>query len=326
MDNSDNITAFDIQTKLNSIIECTYHCVVDQKKKKKLLHNTRKNYPQASWEGLDTYKYSDYPESGIIPQQHVPQAAAAGLPAAGPPAAPGLPAAAAAAPAGGVPHLVPAAAGQVPPAAPPQPVPVAAAAAALPANVANFYPPAEWQDLYPLRPNDTDDSFSDEFVDANEPEPSDSEQLIDPGEDHLWLESEVAQNNNASRLEVSSDTGYPPTPQSAASASRPANSPPFAGFSTPPSRSRFQPRLYPHPEEAEEGEGSSEEGELGRDDPGGARGGLTESHLVDLVHSGVAEQVAYYEALLSTADKYTQEADRALQALQDSPPDAQLRG
>ncbi len=49
---------------LNSIIERTYHCVVDQKKKKKLSHNTRKNYSQASWEGLDTYKYSDYPESG----------------------------------------------------------------------------------------------------------------------------------------------------------------------------------------------------------------------------------------------------------------------
>ncbi len=248
MDNSDNITAFDIQTKLNSIIERTYHCVVDQKKKKKLLHNTRKNYPQANWEGLDTYKYSDYPESGISPQQHVPQA---GLPPAGPPAAAGLPAAAAAAPAGGVPHLVPAAAGQVPPAAPPQPLPVAAAAAAQPANVANFDPPAEWQDFYPLPPDDTDDSFSDEFVDANEPEPSDSKPPIDPGEDRLWLEGEVTENNDASCLEVSSDTGYPPTPRSAASTSRPANSPPFAGFPTPPSRSRFQPCLAPHPEEAE---------------------------------------------------------------------------
>ncbi len=34
MDNSENVTAFDIQAKLNSIIERTYHCVVDQKKKK----------------------------------------------------------------------------------------------------------------------------------------------------------------------------------------------------------------------------------------------------------------------------------------------------
>ncbi len=100
MDNSENVIAFDIQAKLNSIIERTYHCVVDQKKKKKLSHNTRKNYSQASWEGLDTYKYSDYPESGISPQQHVPPA---GLPAAGPPAAAaGPPAAAAAHPAGGV--------------------------------------------------------------------------------------------------------------------------------------------------------------------------------------------------------------------------------
>jgi hypothetical protein len=323
MDNSENVTALDIQAKLNSIIERTYHCVVDQKKKKKLSHNTRKNYSQASWEGLDTYKYSDYPESGISPQQHVPPA---GLPAAGPPAAAaGPPAAAAAHPAGGVPHLVPAAAGQVPAAAPLQPVPVAAAAAAFPANVADYHPPAEWQDLYPLPPDDTDDSFSDEFVDANEPEPSDADPA-DTGEDEVWLEGEGTQNNDASRLEASSDTGYPPTPRSAASTSRPADSPPFAGFSTPPSRSRFQPRLAPHPEEAEESEESSEEGELGRDDPRGARGGLTESHPVDPVHSGVAEQVAYYQALLSTADEYTQEADRALQALQDSPPDAQLRG
>jgi hypothetical protein len=131
--------------------------------------------------------------------------------------------------------LVPAAAGQVPPAAPPQPVPVAAAAAAFPANVANFNPPAGWQDLYPLPPNDTDDSFSDEFADANEPEPSDSEQPADTGEDEVWLEGEVTQSNDASRLEASSDTGYPPMPRSAASTSRPADSPPFAGFSTPPS-------------------------------------------------------------------------------------------
>ncbi len=40
----------------------------------------------------------------------------------------------------------------------------------------------------------------------------------------------------------------------------------------------------------------------------------------------IAEQAAYYEALLHTADQYTQEADRALQALQNSPLDAQLRG
>ncbi len=142
MDSSENVTAFDIQAKLNSIIERTYHCAVNQKKKKKLSHNTRKNYLQASWEGLDTYKYSNFPESGISPQQHVPPA---GLPAGPPAAAAGPPAAPAAPPAGGVPYLVPAAAVQVPPAAPPQPVPVAAAA--FPANVADFNPPAGWQDL-----------------------------------------------------------------------------------------------------------------------------------------------------------------------------------
>jgi hypothetical protein len=97
--------------------------------------------------------------------------------------------------------------------------------------------------------------------------------------------------------------------------------PPFAGFSSLPSRSHVCPHLYPHPEEAEE---DKEDAESEGDNSGGARGGLTESHLVDLVHSGLAEQVAYYEALLQTVDQYTQEADRALQALQDSPQDAQL--
>ncbi len=138
------------------------------------------------WEDVDTYKYSDYPVSGISPQQHAPQAAA------GPPAAAaGTPAAAAAAPAGGIPLLVPAAAGPIPPAAPPGSFPVAAAAAAFPANVVNFAPPTEWQVLSPLPPDDPNDSFSNEFVDANEPE-SDDKQAAGTGEDRFWLESERA--------------------------------------------------------------------------------------------------------------------------------------
>jgi hypothetical protein len=184
MDNSENVTAFDIQAKLNSIIERTYHCVVDQKKKKKLSHNTRKNYPQASWEGLDTYKYSDYPESGISPQQHVPQAAA------GPPGA-------AAAPAGGVPLLVPAVAAPIPPAALPGLVPVAAAT--FPAHIADFAPPTEWQVLSPLPPDNPNDSFGDKFIDSNKPE-SDDEQAAGVGEDRFWLESESAQDHNTARL------------------------------------------------------------------------------------------------------------------------------
>ncbi len=63
-----------------------------------MLHNTRKDHPQADREIGDTNKYLDYPESGISPQQHTPQAAL-GPPAA---AAAGPPAAAAAAPAGGI--------------------------------------------------------------------------------------------------------------------------------------------------------------------------------------------------------------------------------
>jgi hypothetical protein len=78
-----------------------------------LLYNTKKAHPQASQEGFDTYKYSDYPESGISPQQHALKAVA------GPPAAaPAVPAAAPAAPpAGGVPLVVSAAAGPIHPAA-----------------------------------------------------------------------------------------------------------------------------------------------------------------------------------------------------------------
>ncbi len=40
-DNSENVTAFDSYAKLNNIIERTYHCVVDKKKKKKLSHSSR---------------------------------------------------------------------------------------------------------------------------------------------------------------------------------------------------------------------------------------------------------------------------------------------
>ncbi len=119
-----------------------------------------------SEEDLDTYKYSEYPETGISAQQHVPQAipgpaaAAAGpQPAA---AAPG-PAAGVPAAAGGILHLAPAAPAPVPPAAPPQPLPVAAAAAAGPADAADDYHPAEWQVLSPLPPDSSDDSFNDEF-------------------------------------------------------------------------------------------------------------------------------------------------------------------
>jgi len=183
MDNSENEAAFDRYAKLNNIIERTYHCVVD-KKKKKLLHNTRKAHPQADWEDVDTYKYLDYPESGISPQQHAPQAAA------GPPGA-------AAAPAGGVPLLVPAVAAPIPPAALPGLVPVAAAT--FPAHIADFAPPTEWQVLSPLPPDNPNDSFGDKFIDSNKPE-SDDEQAAGVGEDRFWLESESAQDHNTARL------------------------------------------------------------------------------------------------------------------------------
>jgi hypothetical protein len=170
MDNSDNIVSLNAYAKLTNIIRQTYQCVTDKKKKKKSLHNRKLGQLEEDW---DTYKYSDYPESGISPDQHAPPAAAgqqAAAPAAAQPAAPaaGLPAAIAAAPvaaaavpaaaapavpaaaAGGIPHLAPAPAGLVPPTAPPGLIPFAAAA--LPADPAEFALPTEWQDIYPLPP------------------------------------------------------------------------------------------------------------------------------------------------------------------------------
>jgi hypothetical protein len=92
--------------------------------------------------------------------------------------------------------------------------------------------------LSPLPPDSSDDSFNDEFHDAEGADVSDADQAADLGEDRLWLESEVAQARDTSRLEASTDTGFPPSPASTANTSYQADSPPFTGFS-PPSRSRF---------------------------------------------------------------------------------------
>jgi len=150
-----------------------------------------------------------------------------------------------------------------------------------------------------------------------------ADQAADLGEDRLWLESEVAQARDTSRLEASTDTGFPPSPASTANTSYQADSPPFTGFS-PPSRSRFRPLLYPHPEEAEESE--EEEGGDGGDFAGGAGRGLTETHPINPERSEFTEQVAYYEALLDTVDEYTQARGevatgfRLTRSLQRTPP------
>jgi hypothetical protein len=150
MDDSDNIATLSTYSKLNNIIKWTYQCGTN--KNKKLLHNSRMDQLQ---EDLDTFKYSDYPESGISPQQHAPPAAA-GQPAAPTAAAAAaaaavrvpVPAAATAPASGGVPLLAPAPAGPIPPAAPPGPL-LFATAAAIPADFVLFDIPAEWQDLCP---------------------------------------------------------------------------------------------------------------------------------------------------------------------------------
>ncbi len=53
-------------------------------------------------------------------------------------------------------------------------------------------------------------------------------------------------------------------------------------------------------------------------------GGLTETHPVDPARSSIEEQALYYDALLAEVDKYTEEADHTLQALQGASPHLQL--
>jgi hypothetical protein len=328
MDNSGNRVSLDAYNKLNNIIRRTYQCVTDKKKKKKSLHNTKLGQLQEDW---DTYKYSDYPESGISPDQHAPPAAAgqqAAAPAA-PPAAPaaGLPAVAAApiaataataatAPAaGGVPLLAAAPAGPVYPAAPPGPLPFAAAAAALPAE---FAIPAEWQDLYPLPPDSSDSSITDEFFDAK----SANSTQNDPaalGEDGDRLEGQGAQDHGTHRLETDPDDHH----------SEPGGaSLPFRGFTTPPHRVTFNPQLEifeeesePEDEEAEPPGESRATGAVGRR----TRGDLAQALEIDPTRATVDQQALYYDALLDKIDRHTEEASRALQALQGALPHEQLR-
>jgi hypothetical protein len=320
MDNSDNIVSLNAYAKLNNIIRRTYQCVTDKKKKKKSLHNTKLGQLEEDW---DTYKYSDYPESGISPDQHAPPAAP-GQQAAAPAAAPaaGLPAAVAAAPvaaaaaAGGVPHLAATPAGPVPPAALPGPLPFAAAA--IPADAAEFALPAEWQDIYPLPPDSADSSISNEFYDAASAN-STQDDAAALREDSARLEGQVTQDHSAHRLEADPDDHHP-EPRRA--------SPAFRGFPTPPRRVLFNPQLEFFEEESEPEDEEAEpprEPRAGGAVGGGARGNLTQASQIDLACSSVDQQALYYDALLTKIDRHTEEASRALQALQGASPHEQLR-
>jgi len=297
MDNSGNIVTLGAYDKLNNIIKRTYQCVTNKKKKKKLLHNTKMGQLE---EGLDTYKYSDYPESGISPQQHAPPPAAATAPATG-----------------GVPLLAPAPAGPVLAAALPGPLPFAAAA--LPANAAEFALPAGWPDLYPLPPDSSDDSATDKFFDTAST-CSAHHGAAALGEDGIWLGGQGTQDNNPDHLEE--DPGdHQPFP--------PGYSPLFRGFPTPPRRVPFSPNLQYFEEEelkVEEAEQQPFGGQHGTHAGAGEiGGGLTETHPVDPACSSIEEQAFYYDALLAEVDKYTEEADHTLQALQGASPHLQLQ-
>ncbi len=97
----------------------------------------------------------------------------------------------------------------------------------------------------------------------------------------------------------------------------------FTGFPSLPRQLGFHYDLHTHPEEDEEEEEVG--GDHRGDDPGGARGGFTESHIVDPLHSRVEEQATYNQALLKTVVEHMKEVDRALQALQDTPLENQLQ-
>jgi hypothetical protein len=283
---------------------------------------------------MDTYKYSDYPESGISPDQYAPPAAAgqqAAAPAAAQPAAPatGLPAAVAAAPvtaapaaaAGGVPHLAPAPAGLVPPAAPPGLIPFAAAA--LPADPAEFALPTEWQDIYPLPPDSADSSVSNEFYDATSAN-STQDGATALGEDDIRLEGEGTEDYSTDRLEADSDDHH----------AQPRTSPPFRGFAPPPAAARgrvtFSPQLH-YFEEEEEPDPGDQEAQPPSEPRGvgttrrGARGDLAEAFEIDPESSSVDQQALFYNALLEEVDRHTEEAERALQALQGASRLQQLR-
>jgi hypothetical protein len=122
--------------------------------------------------------------------------------------------------------------------------------------------------------------------------------------------SQVAQDHGAHCLETDPDDHHP-KPGGA--------SLPFRGFSTPPRRVTFNPRLEffeesepePEDEEAEPPREPRAAGAVGRR----TRGDLTQAPQVDPARSSVDQQALYYDALLTKIDRHTEEASRALQAL-----------
>jgi hypothetical protein len=208
--------------------------------------------------------------------------------------------------------LAPAPAGQVPHAAPPGPFPFAAAAAALPADVAEFDLPAGGQDLYPLPPDSSDSSTTDEFFDAASTD-STQDNAADRGEDCVRLEGQGTQDHGPDCLEEDPDDHHPQRRLSSL----------FRGFPTPPRRVSFSPHLQYFEEEPK----LEEEEEIILQQPegqGGARGGCAQAHKIDPAHDSIDQQALYYDALLTQIDYYTEEASRALQALQGAPSHEQL--
>ena len=218
--------------------------------------------------------------------------------------------------------MAPAPAGLVHPAAPPGPIPFAAAAAALPADPTEFALPTEWQDLYPLPPDSADSSFSDEFYDATSADNSQAG-TVAPGEDDVRLEGEGAEDYNADRLEADPNDHH----------AQPRGSPSLRGFTPPPAAARrrvtFSPQLHYFEEEDEpdpadqEAQPPSEPRGVGTT-RGGVRGNLAEAYEIDPESSSIDQQALFYDALLEEVDRHTEEAERALQALQGASPLQQL--
>jgi hypothetical protein len=174
-----------------------------------------------------------------------------------------------------------------------------------------------------LPPDSADSSLSDEFYDATSADNSQAGTAA-PGEDDIRLEGEGTEDYNTDRLEADSNDHH----------AQPRVSPSLRGFAPPPAAARrrvtFIPQLH-YFEEEDEPDPADQEAQPPSQPRGigtarrGARGNLAEAYEIDPESSSVDQQAFFYDALLEEVDRHTEEAERALQALQGASPLRQLR-
>jgi hypothetical protein len=173
-----------------------------------------------------------------------------------------------------------------------------------------------------LPPDSADSSFGDEFFDATSADNSQTDTFT-PGEDDVRLEGEGTEDYDADRLEADPNDHH----------TQPRGSPSLRGFAPPPAAARrrvtFSPQLH-YFEEEDEPDPADQEAQPPSEPRGvgttrrGARGNLAEAYEIDPESSSVDQQAFFYDALLEEVDRHTEEAERALQALQGASPLQQL--